>query len=80
MELPDYIAVDALAKAFKVDMGALKVLNPALRPPIWSGSRLVPRGYALRLARHPVRGARSRPRGRACRRRSATSRSATTAP
>jgi hypothetical protein len=30
-------------------MGALKVLNPALRPPIWSGSRLVPRGYALRL-------------------------------
>jgi membrane-bound lytic murein transglycosylase D len=49
VQLPDYIAVGALAKAFKVDMGALKVLNPALRPPIWSGSRLVPRGYALRL-------------------------------
>ena len=49
VQLPDYIAVSALAKAFKVDMGALKVLNPALRPPIWSGSRLVPRGYALRL-------------------------------
>jgi membrane-bound lytic murein transglycosylase D len=49
VKLPDYIAVSALAKAFKVDMGALKVLNPALRPPIWSGSRLVPRGYALRL-------------------------------
>ena len=49
VQLPDYIAIGALAKAFKVDMGALKVLNPALRPPIWSGSRLVPRGYALRL-------------------------------
>jgi membrane-bound lytic murein transglycosylase D len=49
VELPDYISVTALAKAFKVDMGALKVLNPALRPPIWSGARLVPRGYALRL-------------------------------
>jgi membrane-bound lytic murein transglycosylase D len=49
VELPDYIAVNALAKAFKVDLGALKVLNPALRPPIWNGSRLVPRGYALRL-------------------------------
>jgi membrane-bound lytic murein transglycosylase D len=49
VELPDYIPVDALAKAFKVDMGALRVLNPALRPPIWSGSRFVPRGYALRL-------------------------------
>jgi len=49
VQLPDYIAVGNLAKAFKVDMGALKVLNPALRPPIWNGSRLVPRGYALRL-------------------------------
>jgi membrane-bound lytic murein transglycosylase D len=49
VEIPDYIPVEALAKAFKVDMGALRVLNPALRPPIWSGSRLVPRGYALRL-------------------------------
>jgi len=49
VQIPDYIAVSNLAKAFKVDMGALKVLNPALRPPIWSGARLVPRGYALRL-------------------------------
>lgn len=49
VELPDYIAVDALAKAFKVDLGALKVLNPALRPPIWNGARFVPRGYGLRI-------------------------------
>jgi membrane-bound lytic murein transglycosylase D len=49
VELPDYIAVETAAKAFKVDMGALRVLNPALRPPIWSGARLVPRGYALRI-------------------------------
>jgi membrane-bound lytic murein transglycosylase D len=49
VELPDYISVDALAKAFKVDLGALRVLNPALRPPVWNGSRFVPRGYALRL-------------------------------
>jgi membrane-bound lytic murein transglycosylase D len=53
VELPDYIPVDALAKAFKVDMGALRVLNPALRPPIWSGSRFVPRGYTLRLPGTP---------------------------
>ena len=53
VELPDYVSVDALAKAFKVDMGALRVLNPALRPPIWSGSRLVPRGYLLRLPGRP---------------------------
>jgi membrane-bound lytic murein transglycosylase D len=53
VELPDYIQVDALAKAFKVDMGALRVLNPALRPPVWSGSRYVPRGYTLRLPGTP---------------------------
>ncbi len=56
VELPDYVPVDALAKAFKVDMGALRVLNPALRPPIWSGSRFVPRGYALRLPGTPPQG------------------------
>jgi membrane-bound lytic murein transglycosylase D len=53
VELPDYIPVDALAKAFKVDMGALRVLNPALRPPIWNGSRFVPRGYTLRVPGTP---------------------------
>jgi membrane-bound lytic murein transglycosylase D len=52
--LPDYIPVEALAQAFKVDMGALRVLNPALRPPIWSGAKFVPRGYALRLPGTPL--------------------------
>ena len=55
VELPDYIPVSALAKAFKVDLGALRVLNPALRPPIWNGGRWVPRGYALRLPGTPPR-------------------------
>jgi membrane-bound lytic murein transglycosylase D len=53
VELPDYVPVDALAKAFKVDLGALRVLNPALRPPAWNGSRFVPRGYTLRLPGTP---------------------------
>jgi membrane-bound lytic murein transglycosylase D len=53
VELPDYIPVEALAKAFKVDLGALRVLNPALRPPVWSGGRFVPRGYTLRLPGNP---------------------------
>ncbi|MDB6099768.1 MAG: hypothetical protein JWN58_2471 [Gammaproteobacteria bacterium] len=51
--VPDYIAIDAVGKAFKADLGALKVLNPALRPPIWSKSRFVPRGYALRVPGSP---------------------------
>ena len=51
--LPDYIGVDALARAFKADLGALRVLNPALRPPVWNKTRLVPRGYALRIPGSP---------------------------
>jgi len=51
--LPDYVPIDSLAKAFKADLGALRVLNPALRPPIWNGSRFVPRGYALRIPGSP---------------------------
>jgi membrane-bound lytic murein transglycosylase D len=47
--VPDYVSIDALARAFKADLGALRVLNPALRPPIWNKSRFVPRGYALRV-------------------------------
>ena len=47
--MPDYVPIDALAKAFKADLGALRVLNPALRPPIWNRTRFVPRGYAFRI-------------------------------
>ncbi len=54
VEVPDYVPIDALAKAFKVDMGALQVLNPALRPPIWNDSRFVPRGYGLRVPGTPT--------------------------
>jgi membrane-bound lytic murein transglycosylase D len=49
VSVPDYVFIDALAKAFRADLGALRVLNPALRPPVWNKSRLVPRGYALRV-------------------------------
>jgi membrane-bound lytic murein transglycosylase D len=51
--LPDYVPVDALARAFKADLGALRVLNPALRPPVWNKTRFVPRGYALRIPGSP---------------------------
>ena len=51
--LPDYVAIDALARTFKADLGALRVLNPALRPPVWNKTRFVPRGYALRVPGAP---------------------------
>ncbi len=53
VQVPDYVPVEALARAFKVDLQALRVLNPALRPPVWIGARWVPRGYSLRIPDSP---------------------------
>ncbi len=47
--MPDYVPAEQLADAFGVSMDTLKDFNPALLPPVWSGSKYVPRGYALRL-------------------------------
>jgi membrane-bound lytic murein transglycosylase D len=54
-----YYSAHTLARTFGVDLSLLHDLNPALRDVVWSGRRLVPRGYALRVPhvddRLPVR-------------------------
>lgn len=47
--LPGYVHIEDLARHFKITIDQLKSLNPALRPPIFSGEKLVPRDYSLRL-------------------------------
>ena len=47
--MPGYTDIARLEKALDVPMGQLREMNPALRPSVWSGERLVPRGYRLRL-------------------------------
>jgi membrane-bound lytic murein transglycosylase D len=47
--LPAYIRLATLERALGVDREQLRVLNPAWRPTIFNGTRLVPRGYRLRL-------------------------------
>jgi membrane-bound lytic murein transglycosylase D len=49
VSMPGYADVSRLEKALDVPMGQLRELNPALRPAVWSGERLIPRGYRLRL-------------------------------
>lgn len=49
VELPAYMPIAALERALQVERTRLTALNPALRPPVWSGSRYVPKGYRLRL-------------------------------
>ena len=49
MQLPKYITATALAAGLDIDVGQLKKLNPALRPPVWRGEKYVPRGFVLRV-------------------------------
>jgi membrane-bound lytic murein transglycosylase D len=43
--LPAFVPVRALERSIPVERAALRALNPALLPAVWSGERLVPRGY-----------------------------------
>lgn len=49
VELPYFVPVDALERAFEVDRTTLRELNRSLRGPVWEGLKRVPRGYTLRL-------------------------------
>ena len=41
--------VSELARVLSVDVDDLRALNPALRPAVWSGRDMAPKGYVLRL-------------------------------
>jgi len=47
--LPNYAHVNDLVKHFKVDLETFKALNPALREPIYSGQKLIPKSYEVRV-------------------------------
>jgi peptidoglycan lytic transglycosylase D len=53
--LASYYRPTALAAAFGVSLDALRAANLALVDGVWSGQRLVPAGYALRIPRNPLR-------------------------
>jgi membrane-bound lytic murein transglycosylase D len=47
--MPAYVRLATLERALGVDREQLRVLNPGWRPTIYNGTRLVPKGYRLRL-------------------------------
>ena len=51
--LPAYVPVLALSRTLKIDSERLRELNPALLPPVWSGTQRVPKDYRLRLPLGP---------------------------
>ncbi|HUQ10771.1 MAG TPA: LysM peptidoglycan-binding domain-containing protein [Steroidobacteraceae bacterium] len=47
--MPAYVRLATLERMLGVDREQLRLLNPGWRPTIFSGTRLVPKGYRLRL-------------------------------
>ena len=47
--MPAYVRLSTLERTLGLDREQLRVLNPSWRPTIFNGTRLVPRGYRLRL-------------------------------
>ncbi len=53
VELSDYVSMDALEQVLGINRKLLKPHNRALQPPVWKGSKYVPKGYKLRVPRQP---------------------------
>lgn len=53
--LPAYVRLSSLEKAVGIPRDQLRQMNPAFRPAVLDGARLVPRGYRLRLPPQPER-------------------------
>jgi peptidoglycan lytic transglycosylase D len=49
MPLPSYVSAQTLAESLGVDLETLARLNPSLKATVWSGSKHIPQGYALRI-------------------------------
>jgi len=49
LTVEDYISAPALARSAGISLAELKEHNPALREPVWSGEKYIPRGYELRI-------------------------------
>lgn len=47
--MPAYVRLTTLERTLGLEREELRALNPAWRPTIYNGTRLVPRGYRLRL-------------------------------
>jgi membrane-bound lytic murein transglycosylase D len=49
IELSGYVSLPEVARHLNLDLAELRGLNPALRGPVFSGQKYVPRGYRLQL-------------------------------
>ena len=59
VRVADYIALQDLERFLKIDVGAVKDLNPGLSTDVYKGRRLIPAGYRLRLPKPETLSAQS---------------------
>jgi membrane-bound lytic murein transglycosylase D len=55
VEMQHFYPAKSLETALGVDLATLREHNAALRPSVWTGSKYVPRGYALRVPADRIR-------------------------
>jgi membrane-bound lytic murein transglycosylase D len=48
-----YLTANSVIETYKIDREEFRKLNPALRPPVLSSQRRIPKGYTLRLPKLP---------------------------
>jgi membrane-bound lytic murein transglycosylase D len=49
LTMPAHVPARSVADALGLDREELRLLNPALLPPVWNGARPIPRGFELRV-------------------------------
>jgi membrane-bound lytic murein transglycosylase D len=53
VKLDHYYRVQSLERVLGIDATRLREENLSLQPPVWRGQKYVPRGFKLRIPRHP---------------------------
>ena len=49
LKLPGFMSIGSISNHFQVSTEQLRELNPAIKPLVFNGKKLIPKGYALRL-------------------------------
>ncbi len=52
LQLPAFMAASDVSTHFRISMGTLKKLNPALRKAVFQGKKYIPKGYILHLPKN----------------------------
>ena len=55
-EMESFVSAEDLASTLGVNIANLRRDNPALQPSVWSGTKLIPKGYSIKVRRDELPG------------------------